>query len=289
MKKLWANVLVLMMILPIFSLYSGSLNGITAAEANKEGAVIAPIVHLLNQDEAGNPIDEVPWKKTPDQTWWGRTDFMMPNAQLAKDSTNTINIPATSENGFYTRPVFWTRFYLHVVAANGKSTESDPWYVIVDDAGQVWFDPDGVFHDPRYYAPADVGDQTNYVSGSCISNPNTQVDNIPGNNTQGPYIIDPAYNYNEASPTPGYQQNIFFWDNRRAGGATKRFFKFGWIDMVDYEANSFVGTSDWDVGMDLIYFYDPNPTVVEPNDEYHVDLASTFTGRTTTPNQYDDG
>ena len=289
MKKLWANVLVLMMILPIFSFYSGSSNGIIAAEANKEGAVIAPKVHLIGQDEAGNPCDEVPWKKTPDQVWWGRNGFMMPNCQLAKDSTNTINIPATEENGFYTRPVFWARFYLHVVSANGKSTESDPWYVVIDDAGQAWFDPDGVFHDPRYYARADIGDQTNYVSGSCISNPNTQVDNIPGNNTQGPYIIDPSYQYNEASPTPTYQQNVFFWDNRRTGGATKRFFKFGWIDMVDFEVNSYVGTSDWDIGLDLIHFYDPNPTVVEPNDEFHTDLSATFTGRTTFPNQYDDG
>ena len=57
MKKLWANVLVLMMIVPIFSFYSRSSNGIIAAEANKEGAVIAPKVHLIGQDEAGNPHD----------------------------------------------------------------------------------------------------------------------------------------------------------------------------------------------------------------------------------------
>lgn len=289
MKKLWANVLVFCLVFSIFSFDFGIRIGTKAAQQNKQGSFIATRWHLINVDINGDPIDEVPWKDTPDQVWWGRDGFLMPNAQLAKDpAIPTMNIPATTTNLMFTRPVLWTIWYQDIEANAGRSQESKPWYVILDDAGQVWFDPDGRFMDPRYNARADLNDP-NYIPGSCASNPQTQVDNQPGNNTQGPYIMDPAYAYNTQDPNPAYRQNIFFWDNQRGVTASKRYWKLGWLDMVDYEANSAVLVNDWDIGLDLRYFNNPDPTVIDFQDEMHVDLATTFEGRTTTVGQYDDG
>jgi hypothetical protein len=291
MKKLWANVLVFCLIFSIFSFDFGIRIRTSAAEKNKQGSFIANRLHMIGMDANDEPSDlEVPWKDTPDMTWWGRTGFLMPNAQLAKDpAIPTMNIPATEGNLFFTRPILWTIWYQDIEANAGRSQESKPWYVILDDAGQLWFDPDGRFNDPRYNARADLNDP-NYVPGSCASNSQTQIDNQPGNNTQGPYIMDPSYSYNTTDPNPAYRANIFFWDNQRGVTASKRFWKLGWLDLVDYEANSFVKVNEWDIGLDIVHFNPgSDPLAVEFQDEMHVDLATTFQGRTTTTGQYDDG
>jgi len=291
MRKLGVWVVIFSMIFSIFSFYPG-FESIKGASANKEALFAAIRFHRINYNEYDEKMEDwklVPWMDTPEEVWWGRTGFLMPNAQLAKDPANpTVNVPATSTNGWFTNPVLWTKFYMKVTAKGGMSQESDLWYAVLDDAGQLWLDPDGAFHDPRYYAYADLADP-NYIPGSCASNPQTQVDPIPGNNTQGPYILDPAYFYNDRDPNPSYRGNIFFWDNRRGGLGSKRFWKLGWVDYTDYDVNTAVTREDWDVGLALTRFRDNRDSVVDQDEEYHVDLPFTFNGVTTHPNQYDYG
>ena len=131
----------------------------------------------------------------------------MPNAKLAKDPNNPIiNIPATNENKFYTTPLFWKIIY---ESDEGNFLKRKAWYVIYDDAGQLWFDPDGHFNDPRYNARADLNDP-NYIPGSNSLNPQTQIDNLPRNNTQGPYILDDKNNVITFNNVPNKDNSIVF-------------------------------------------------------------------------------
>lgn len=280
------------MILSVFSFYPGISEHVKGASANREALFAAVRFHRVNYNEYDEKMESwklVPWMDTPEEVWWGRSGFEMPNAQLAKDPANpTVNVPATAGNGWFTRPVLWTKFYMKIAAKGGMSQESDVWYAVLDDAGQLWLDPDGAFHDPRYYAYADLADP-NYVPGSCEYNPQTQVDPIPGNNTQGPYILDPAYFYNDRDPKPSYRGNIFFWDNRRGGLGTKRFWKLGWVDYTDYDVNTAVVDEDWDIGLAQVRFRDNRDGIVDQDEEYHVDLPYTFNGVPTNTGQYDYG
>ncbi|MCK5847911.1 MAG: copper amine oxidase N-terminal domain-containing protein [Caldisericia bacterium] len=286
MKRLWASCLVFFMVFSLLSLYSGSDLTVNAKEENKQALLAATTFQNIGNDEYGEPFSEewkrFPWESAPQMELWGREGYRMPNAQLAKDPANpTVNIPATDANGLFTNPVLYGVFYLDVVSNSGKSNLCDAWYYILDDAGQLWLDADGAFNDPRYYAYSDLSDP-NYVPGSCASNPKTQVDPIPGNNTQGPYIMDSGYFYNSRDPKPAYRSNIFFWDNRTGGIGTKRFFKLGWADMVDYDANTAVAIDNWDIGLSGVYFRNPNPAIIEFQDELFVNLQTTFCGESTT-------
>jgi len=292
MRKLGVWIVIFSMIFSIFSFYPGTWKHVKGASSNKEALNVAVRFHRINYNEYDEKMESwkiVPWMDTPEETWWGRSGFEMPNAQLAKDPANpTVNVPATASNGLFTRPTLWAKFYMKVTAKGGMSQESDIWYAVLDDAGQLWFDPDGAFHDPRYYAYADLADP-NYIPGSCAYNPQTQVDPIPGNNTQGPYILDPSYFYNERDPNPYYRGNIFFWDNRRGGLGTKRFWKLGWVDYTDFDVNTAVKQEDWDVGLSVVRFRDNRDGIVDQDEEYHVDLLTTFNGVPTNAGKYDYG
>ncbi len=276
MKRLWAGLIIVSMMLSIFSL---SFRPMLRAQSKNVQAMNAALkFNLIGEDELGNPMESwklVPWQTTPDAEWWGRDGYLMPNAQLAKHSSRIgRNVPATTRNGFFTRPVMWARFYMHITANKGLSQGEDLWYVILDDAGQLWFDSDGIFHDPRYDETADPGNAGEnpgsptdvYAAGSCLNNPLMRIDPIPGNNTQGPYIFDPLYMHNTRHPYPSYQPNIFFWDNREGIG-TMRTWKLGWASFTDYQNNTRVQSSDWDTGLDLAPFR---------SDEYYVDLEYTY-------------
>ncbi len=277
MKRLWASLVIVTMMISIFSL---SFRPEIRAETKNVQAMNAVLSwKLIGEDELGNPMEswrQVPWQSTPDQDWWGREGYLMPNAQRAKHPTYIRrNIPATARNGYFTRPVMWTRFYMDITANKGMSQGTDVWYAILDDAGQVWLDPDGFFHDPRYDETADPGRPGEvtglptdiYVPGSCQENYQAQIDPIPGNNTQGPYILDPFYQYNQRDPHPTYTPNIFFWDNRLGGIGTQRFWKMGWASFTDFNNNTRVHPEDWDIGLELVEFR---------SDEMFVDLEYTY-------------
>lgn len=279
MKRLWASLIIATMMLSIFSLSSKPI--LRAETKNKQGMNAAIKWNLCYEDELGNAMETwraVPWQPTPDAEWFGREGYLMPNAQLAKHSSFIQrNIPATTRNGYFTRPVMWARFYMDITADKGLSQGTDLWYVILDDAGQMWYDPDGFFHDPRYDETADPGRPGEtipyptdiYTPGSCRVNTHARIDPIPGSNTQGPYILDPFYQYNTRDPNPSYQANIFFWDNRPGGLGTNRYWKLGWASFTDFQNNSRVQATDWDTGIGLIPFR---------SDEYFVDLEYTFEG-----------
>jgi hypothetical protein len=279
MKRLWASLIIATMMLSIFSLSSKPI--LRAETKNKQGMNAAIKWNLCYEDELGNAMETwraVPWQPTPDAEWFGREGYLMPNAQLAKHSSFIQrNIPATTRNGYFTRPVMWARFYMDITADKGLSQGTDLWYVILDDAGQMWFDPDGFFHDPRYDETADPGRPGEtipyptdiYTPGSCRVNTHARIDPIPGSNTQGPYILDPFYQYNTRDPNPSYQANIFFWDNRPGDLGTNRYWKLGWASFTDFQNNSRVQATDWDTGIGLIPFR---------SDEYFVDLEYTFEG-----------
>lgn len=190
----------------------------------------------------------VPWQKVG-EVWWGREGFYMPYAVRAVDDPPySITVPPAT--AFYSTVVsnetsshvatlgfgLWTEVWLTVDVdpGDGQTTYKHHWYVILDDYGQLWFDPDGRFNDCRYYGYADPYDvnymeDDDYTHDNCTDNPRALVDPIVSNNTQGPYILDPDYNpfVNENasmwqfySPSyalnnvaaPVYNPRIYFWD-----------------------------------------------------------------------------
>jgi hypothetical protein len=173
-----------------------------------------------------------PWQRQGEVVW-GRQGFGMPDSLIAIDKD--MNIPADLSNR-QVQPLFWNEFYLTVKPIGGKSQESEHWYAIYDSAGQIWLDPDGYFNDSRYYEPADPTNLNGkYLSGLCKNNPLAKVDPSAGNNTQGPYILDPENPRFDLFHGPSFidadgNTMIYFWDTYK----TKRVFRMGWGDMVDY-------------------------------------------------------
>jgi len=216
---------------------------VQAAENTNATFIVVRFVPVgFNRDGKELVGKQFPWQKSGEQVW-GRTGYNMPDSlkafgswtytNVATDTTitiNNINIPATiTENTAV--PVLWTDFYLTVNPAGGRSQESEHWYAVYDNVGQLWLDPDGRFNDPRYFEPADPTNLNDkYISESCKNNPLARVDPSTGNNTQGPYILDqenPRYN---ASVDDDGNTVIYFWDKTR----TNRVFRMGWVDMVDF-------------------------------------------------------
>ncbi|MDD4029098.1 MAG: hypothetical protein PHX86_05225, partial [Caldisericia bacterium] len=145
--------------------------------------------------------------------YWGRyspededNTYLMPYTPKAKDlSGNPEKVEEFGPASSF--PKYWAEFYLTIRPEGGLSQEEEKWYIVLDDGGQVWFDPDGSFNDPRYQAKADP-QSSRYVPGSNASNPMARIDPVRSNNSQGPYVIDPTH--------PDYRPRIFFWDRDMA-------------------------------------------------------------------------
>ncbi|MEZ4812476.1 MAG: hypothetical protein R2883_03170 [Caldisericia bacterium] len=199
-------------------------------------------------------------------TGFGRDGYLMPACtddpvtgavvQPMGIRTSLYNVPAISA-AESVEPRFWCEVYLTVKPEGGRSTEDDHWFVVVDSGGNLWFDPDGYFHDSRYYAYADPEDMLyaqddNSRFDHCTRNPSALVDPIRSNNTQGPYPFLPTTEAGE--PNPGYidffQANVgdtngstfdstgfgstpmYFMPASTSEG--KKVFRIGWIDRVDF-------------------------------------------------------
>ncbi|MCK5847975.1 MAG: copper amine oxidase N-terminal domain-containing protein [Caldisericia bacterium] len=164
--------------------------------------------------------------------YWGRyspededSTYLMPYTPQAKDLAGTPE-KVISFGLESTYPKYWAEFYLTVHPDGGLSQETDKWYIVLDDGGQIWFDPDGAFNDPRYQAKADPG-SSRYVPGSNASNPMARIDPVRSNNTQGPYVIDPIH--------PDYRPRIFFWDrDMTLKQGTNRTWQLGWVNRPEY-------------------------------------------------------
>ncbi|HOO97729.1 MAG TPA: stalk domain-containing protein [Caldisericia bacterium] len=172
---------------------------------------------------------------------WGRNEFRMPGDLL-----------------------YWTEFYLDVVPNSGESQEGNHWFAALDSNGKLWFDPDGHFHDSRYYRYADPMETVYQLDrartdDNCKENPFARVDPITSNNTQGPYDF-PLYNISEGVDTDSYanENPIYFMDPK-----TGRTFRLGYTDIIGHNPNTLVPDNSgseipesWDNGLPLEPFLD---------------------------------
>ncbi|MCE5222909.1 hypothetical protein LLG10_01810, partial [bacterium] len=290
MRKLLSYVIVFTMLFSSFSAIAMPKT-VTAAPVNKQATFIANRFVKLGFDRDGLPLYPArmfPWQKTANIQVWGRDGFPMPHAYEARDWQN-INVPATDIDADVETfeednvvPVMWTDFYLTVYPDGGRSTEYDHFYAVLDSAGQLWFDPDGTFHDPRYNAYSDPR-SVYYIEGTCKTGTDPyKVDPTSDNNTQGPYIINPSH--------PLYNPNTSITVSLK-----DRKFQLGYVDMVDYPPERVI-TSDnnmtysnrpndehaikfnptevipyqWDIGLPLVNFRTQFTWTPDNNDDFMV-------------------
>ena len=267
MRKALSLLVVILMTASILQVGLMKPTTVKAAE-NTNGTFAAPRFVPVYFKRDGTMMEKMfPWQKAGEMVW-GRPGYGMPdsrnatglyyyvdplNPNLTPHSQNEVNLPAI-ETAKQAVPVLWTEFYLNVNPAGGRSQESEHWYAVLDHVGQLWLDPDGRFNDPRYFEPADPTNvRGDYISEYCKNNPLARVDPSTGNNTQGPYVLDPENPRFNASVDNNGNTAIYFWDRNRTG----RIFRMGWADMVDFYAGSTVtgvetykaadkGTLDWD-------------------------------------------
>ncbi len=279
MKRLFAWLVISFMAVAMLQIPFNSAVNITKANEELNKAVMIAVRFVpVRYNRDGQKLEGklFPWQRSG-ETVWGREGYGMPNSLLAIENEN--NIPALLPNT-QAEPLFWAKFYLEVISDGGKSRFKDPWYAVYDSCGQIWLDPDGYFNDCRYFEPADPANLNGkYQTNLCTNNPNALVDPSTGNNTQGPYILDPDNPRFDMFHGPTFIDKdgntcIYFWDRNN----TKRFFRMGWIDMVDFplergegsvppirpsvvQGETFVstqysGTYDWDAqqAYDLLEF-----------------------------------
>jgi hypothetical protein len=233
---------VLVAALMIFGVFAGNINANTASASaspeNQHATFLAVRWHAVGNDKFGDPLEggrSFPWQNPgePEEAYWGRTGYMMPNALTAINRDGSARTVTTNNSRLGTSPMLWTEIFLTVIADNGNSkfitneggdfAKLGRWYAIMDTAGQVWFDPDGNFHDSRYLASADpaspayvysTGTSNQYTTdatpyGSCLYNPLAKVDPFEGNNTQGPYAFSPKDS--DGNVNPNYIEPCYFW------------------------------------------------------------------------------
>jgi len=263
-----------------------SLGSVVSANVKKNTAVmIATEFRAVGYDWDGEPLDPprlFPWQKLGSECW-GRVDYYMPEASKALDLNNLPKRIDDPENA--TIPIYYTQVYLNVRAEGELSTESNPYFAVLDSAGQLWFDPDGIFNDCRYLssadpitprAPFELYPNKLYSPQSCSTNQKALVDPIPSNNTKGPYYFN-RYD-------PNYSSRQYFWDYKKdeKSDATNRMWRIGWADLVDYpfkgailpdgsisdgivRYDSAKNTGDWDYKIPLISFSE---------NEYHTEIVN---------------
>ena len=183
MKKVISLFAMLSMLMSVFMFTSefGSMQ-VTASSKNKGATFITNRFIPVGYSRDGLPLTggrQFPWQATANIRIWGNPNYPMPHAALAVDWDDTMNNIPAIEGSTDVQPVLWTEFFLSVQPLGPKSQLFDRWYAILDSAGQLWLDPDGTFHDPRYNAKADPRSYY-YEAGSCRTASNKQ------------YCVDPA-------------------------------------------------------------------------------------------------
>lgn len=176
MRKIVSCLVVCFMLLTTFSVFIGTTPA-EAAKGNQPATFAANRFVKVGFDRDGLPLYPermFPWQTSSDMPVWGRPNagYPMPNSAQAVamydnlDSEewyhDAFNFPAISQDSPYFSidnesqpvmtdvvPVAWTDVYLSVQPDGGRSQEYDHWFIVLDSAGQLWFDPDGTFHDSR--------------------------------------------------------------------------------------------------------------------------------------------
>ena len=280
-------------------------------DGNQHATIILSNWHMVGHDEYGDPLSggkSFPWQHEGESvdSYWGSDDYGMPNAVSAITTAGVARAARRQNYGMTTTPMLWTTVYLTIVADDGGSRpiideKGDleglgRWYVIMDSAGQVWFDPDGRFHDSRYLAQADpfspyymyIEDEDGNAFGACLENPTAKVDPSEMNNTQGPYQFSPTTESGEENPF--YVEPCYFWirpnltkivnaeaentcdaySNHTLRGES-RAWQLGIASRPDYLAQNvmspfgnvsdgLVREGEWDIGVSLLPFM--------PNEQY---------------------
>ena len=234
MKRLLSIVIVFSLLFSLLSIPNSNL-GIISAKTTNPGATFAAVRWIkIGFDRDGLPLypaKDVPWARSG-ISWWGRDGYPMPNAYLAREASGIARPALINDNvDESTKPVLWTEVYLSINPEGGRSQEYDKWYAVLDSAGQLWFDPDGMFHDPRYNPKADPRSPY-YVAGSCKTSSNKQngitryaIDPTSDNNTQGPYILNPEH--------PLYREGPIIFEAKGTRFGDRKW-QVGYVDMVDY-------------------------------------------------------
>jgi hypothetical protein len=194
-----------------------------------------------------------PWQKQG-QELWGRPQYYMPDARLAINSgaygRYNSAVTGQSPESWRSIPYLWSEVWLTVKAQGGESTLLDKRYIVMDNFGQVWIDPDGRFNDSRYWEPANPKSQyyrmNTIYSGDgtaqwndCKTNPLCMLDPSGENNTQGPYIFTSTYNPMTGSvpsyayPAPQYHARVYYWWYEEEKGID-RVWRLGWANQDDY-------------------------------------------------------
>lgn len=261
MKKFTTLIVALAMVFTLASTWAVKADsGVRTNLTNKAATMAAVKWYRVGYDRDGNylnpntlkPADVTaagsdgseyqlfPWQK-PNQVVWGRastsSSYAMPRLLPTQgyDPLGRLIQGNRDYNNNYTTDVyaFWTEFFLTVTPSSGASQAYAHWYAVIDKEGNLWLDPDGVFHhpglditaDPMYFMANNV---RNYTEGSCLYNPKGTIDPLPNNNTQGPYKL--------VFTDPSTKQEVYFWwkydDN---GNLVDRVWKIGWADMCDYD------------------------------------------------------
>jgi hypothetical protein len=183
--------------------------------------------YAVGYDYENNPLEKnllFPWQKS-DSKAWGSKEY-----------------PITTLKGRITNPVYYSCFYLDVIPDRGYTRGQQKYYVVLDDHGNIWLDPDGVFqncvykpqNDPKNPLFIEGGcDQANVLDGKI----RYSVDPDPGNNTLGPYFVEQILqNKNTIIKIQG------------------RIFVVALLDRLDYDINTTVNNQDWDRELHLIPF-----------------------------------
>jgi hypothetical protein len=189
-----------------------------------------------------------PWQYEDDDMW-GTSNNQMPNCMNAYVDTGEglINqgVDQSADDNWSVLPYLYCEVFLTVDADGGDSQLYDKRHIVMDEIGQVWIDPDGKFHDCRYWEPADPTSdfyRSNSIFSSdgttrwndCDTNPRMVVDPSGDNNTQGPYIFNPNYNQGGlAYPVPNYHERIHYWWWDEEEGID-RVWQLGIADQTDY-------------------------------------------------------
>ncbi|HUN19449.1 MAG TPA: hypothetical protein PLJ05_07710, partial [Caldisericia bacterium] len=228
-------------------LYDGKYTQYSGVTVNADGT-FAPTTQYPTYDATSGVF--VPWQ-SEGEVIWGRIGFLMPNAAYAirNDGGGRYNRPVnnTSPANWTVTPYLYTEVWLTVKASGGESQLYDHRYIIMDNLGQVWIDPDGVYHDCRYWDPANPTSpyyrSSTILSGDnsaqwndCFTNPKMFVDPSGDNNTQGPYIFNSQYNNVspiQDLPAPKYHERVYYWWYDEGKGID-RVWRLGWANMTDY-------------------------------------------------------
>ena len=180
----------------------------------------------IDRDDAPLPGKVLfPWQ-SPGQSVWGSEKYPM-----RKNSSGEI-----------IQPLYYAVGYLSPHPNKDSAKALDPLYIVMDDAGQLWFDEDGRFQN-SLYDPLRDPDNPSFTAGTCQQTNRLDgqirysVDPDSGNNTRGPYPF---------SYLADTTRNYLTIDDRT--------WKVGFLDRQDYLENGEIKPKDWDIGFPLISF-----------------------------------